>query len=98
MCNFGILLTWTSEEGLSLFSEEMVEYSSLLLLGGGYSLQEREGFFTSGYLVINETSGHVWVKPHTSEDINPFIPTVLFSGRITGFVSLFWLNVILASC
>ena len=26
MCNFGILLTQTSEEGLILYKEEMVEY------------------------------------------------------------------------
>ena len=27
--NFGILLTWTSEEGLPVFKEEVVEYFSL---------------------------------------------------------------------
>ena len=27
-CNFGISLTWTSEEGLPLFKEEVVEYFS----------------------------------------------------------------------
>ena len=26
MCHFGILLTWTSEEGHPLFKEEVVEY------------------------------------------------------------------------
>jgi len=32
VCNFGILLTWTCEEGLPLFKEEVVEYFPLLLL------------------------------------------------------------------
>ena len=32
MCNFGILLAWTTEEGLSLFKEEVVEYFSLFFL------------------------------------------------------------------
>ena len=53
MCNFGILLSWTSEEGRLLLKEEMAEYFSLffvvvVVFGGGHRLQEMEGFLHQG--------------------------------------------------
>ena len=56
MCNFGILLTRTSEEGLPLFKEELAEYFHLLSFGG-YHLQQREGFFASWYSVLKTSLG-----------------------------------------
>ena len=38
----------TSEEGLPLFKEEVVEYFSLLLFGGGHRLQKQEGSLLQG--------------------------------------------------
>ena len=56
-CNFDILLTWTSEEGLPLFKEDVVNYFSLLLFVGGHCLQEQEGFSASGCLVLTQYLG-----------------------------------------
>ena len=65
MCNSGILLTWTSEEGDPLIREGMAEYFLLLLLffEGGKRLQEWERVFASGYLVLIKYLGIIiWVK------------------------------------
>ena len=57
MCNFGILLTWTSEEGRPLFKEEVAEYFPLfcccfivvvVVVVGDHRLQERKGFLLQG--------------------------------------------------
>ena len=47
-CHFGMLLTCTSEEGLPLFRDEVVEFFPLLFFGGGHCLQEQEGFLPQG--------------------------------------------------
>ena len=56
-CRFGILLTWTSKEGLPLFAKEMDEYFPLSFFGGGHCWQERKGLFASGYLVLAKYLG-----------------------------------------
>ena len=56
MCDLGLLLTYTSEEGLSLFKEEVAVYFPLSSFGV-YRLQQREGFFASGYLVLKRFLG-----------------------------------------
>ena len=59
MCNSGILLTWTAEGGHPLLKEEVVEYFSLLFLGGGHHLQDREGFLPQGLVCVKKHSGHM---------------------------------------
>ena len=39
-----MLLTCTSEEGLPLFKEDVVDYLTLLVFVGGHRLQERKAF------------------------------------------------------
>ena len=50
--NFGILLTWTSEEGLPLLKEEVVEYFPCCFVVGLHCSKK--------YLGIN-----IWVKEKT---------------------------------
>ena len=47
-CHFGILLTCSSEEGLPLFTDEVVEFLPLVFFVGGHHLQEQEGFLPQG--------------------------------------------------
>ena len=46
--NSGIRFTWTYEEELPLYKEEVIEYFALLLFGGGHDLQVLEGFLHQG--------------------------------------------------
>ena len=65
MCNFGIRLTWTSEEGLPLFKEEVAEYFPLPFFVGGQRLKERESFFCFRVFSVKKKkkkSWHIWVK------------------------------------
>jgi len=52
VCNFGILLTWTSEEGLPLFKEEVTEYFLLLFFHRRPLFARTGRLFASGYLVF----------------------------------------------
>ena len=53
VCNFGILLTWTSEEGLSLFKEGVAENFPLLFFEEtAVCKSERVSFAPAGCIVF----------------------------------------------
>ena len=63
------MLTWTYEEGLPLFNEEVVEYSPLVAVFGRRPQFVRMGrLLASGYLVLTKSLGIIWI--HTSKQDN----------------------------